>query len=103
VQRAEEGYLGYVVGDHLFPHSELSDYTPLYTGGASSSQCSILVASIKRSDIINDSRTDIRTVWYITGTVTSYTLAPALGSSILKPVVQQAHGYAVYHTYVLCQ
>jgi hypothetical protein len=30
VLRAEEGYLGYVVGDHLFPHSELSDYAPLY-------------------------------------------------------------------------
>jgi hypothetical protein len=27
--RAEEGYLGYMVGDHLFPYSELSDYTPL--------------------------------------------------------------------------
>jgi hypothetical protein len=30
VLRAEEGYLGYVVGNHLLPHSELSDYTPLY-------------------------------------------------------------------------
>jgi hypothetical protein len=35
--------------------------THLYTGGASSLQGSILVASIKRSDIIKHSRTDIRT------------------------------------------
>jgi hypothetical protein len=28
--RAEEGYLGNVVGDRLFPHSELSDYPLLY-------------------------------------------------------------------------
>jgi hypothetical protein len=36
--------------------------THLYTGGASSSKCSILVASIKRSDMIKGSRTDIRTL-----------------------------------------
>jgi hypothetical protein len=40
----------------------LTNYTPLYTCGASSSQGSILVASIKRSDIIVDIRTDIRTM-----------------------------------------
>jgi hypothetical protein len=26
---SRNGYLGYVAGDHLFPHSELSDYTPV--------------------------------------------------------------------------
>jgi hypothetical protein len=36
--------------------------THLYTGGASGSQFSMLVASIKRSGIIKESRTDIRTV-----------------------------------------
>jgi hypothetical protein len=36
--------------------------THLYTGGASSSQGSILVASIKRSDMIKYIRTDIRTL-----------------------------------------
>jgi hypothetical protein len=37
--------------------------THLYAGGAWSSQGSILVASIKRCDIIKDIRTDIRTLW----------------------------------------
>jgi hypothetical protein len=41
-------------GYRLLPYSELCDYTP-YIGGTSSSQGSILVASIKRSDIIKDS------------------------------------------------
>jgi hypothetical protein len=35
--------------------------THFYTGGALSSQDSIPVASMKRSDIVNDIRTDIRT------------------------------------------
>jgi hypothetical protein len=49
-------YLGYTVGDQLFPNSELS-VIHLNTGGATTSQGSILVASIKRSDIIKDIRT----------------------------------------------
>jgi hypothetical protein len=49
VLRAEEKHFGYVVGNRLFPQSELSEYTPLYRWGFEL-KGSILVASIKRSE-----------------------------------------------------
>jgi hypothetical protein len=54
-------YLHYVVGERSFPHSELSDYTPIYrwrfefTGQYTG-------ISNKRSDIIKYIQTEIRTL-----------------------------------------